>query len=85
MKEPVFKETLKSNIDYYGFTEEAYEFAAEEHARQMIIYSAKTANRPKMRQYNSSGPMWLGYLTGAIFLTAVLEPIIFLVYLFYWS
>ncbi len=36
MGEPNFQKILKGKIDYYGKTEAAYEFAAEEYARQLI-------------------------------------------------
>jgi len=36
MAEPDFQQILKDKTDYYGKTEAAYQFAAEEYARQMI-------------------------------------------------
>ena len=36
MDEPNFQTILKGKTDYYGKTEAAYEFAAEEYARQLI-------------------------------------------------
>jgi len=41
MKEPVFEDILKAKRDYYGFTEAAISFAAEEYDRQCLIYKTK--------------------------------------------
>ncbi|PSR54145.1 hypothetical protein AHMF7605_11750 [Adhaeribacter arboris] len=37
-KEPNFQEILKAKREYYGDTEAAIEFAAEEYARQLIEF-----------------------------------------------
>lgn len=39
MKEPIFKEILDKKTDYYGHTEAAYEFAAEEFALELVAYN----------------------------------------------
>lgn len=39
MKEPIFKEILDGRIKYYGKTEAAYEFAAEEFALRLVEYN----------------------------------------------
>lgn len=38
MKEPDFQEILKAKRDFYGYTEAAVEFAAEEFARKQVAY-----------------------------------------------
>lgn len=55
MNEPNFQEILKSKIDYYGQTEAAYQFAAEEYARQLVggptICFLSNSNNGEKKQY----------------------------------
>jgi len=40
MSEPNFQDILKRKINHYGKTEAAYEFAAEEYAKELINFNA---------------------------------------------
>ena len=42
--EPKFEDILKVKRDYYGFTESAIQFAAEEYGRQLLLFNNNDAS-----------------------------------------
>ena len=50
MSEPNYQEILKAKIEYYGKTEAAYEFAAEEYSRQKIEALATSLVKSKVAE-----------------------------------
>lgn len=53
--EPKFEEILKAKREYYGYTEAAIQFAAEEYARQILLQSTDWQIEYVDRYYYASG------------------------------
>jgi lipid A disaccharide synthetase len=45
MNEPIYDQILKGKIDHYGETKAAYQFAAEEYARQWFVWMSQQMER----------------------------------------